>query len=96
MNHSSISDAYYRATENEVLDDYLKAVDNLEVNIEPPNLRKQIDDLTSKAQENEYIIRSKLQEKDDALITLSDQVLKLMAEVQELKQNSRSDDHKTK
>jgi hypothetical protein len=35
--------------------------------------------------DNEYIIRAKLQEKDDALVTLSDQVMKLMAEVQELK-----------
>jgi hypothetical protein len=31
------------------------------------------------------IINHKLQEKDDALVTLSDQVMKLMEEVQELK-----------
>ena len=86
MNHSTgISDAYYRATESELLDDYLKAVDNLAVNMESSNLRKQIDDLTSKTQINEYTIKAKLQEKDDALVTLSDQVMKLMAEVQELK-----------
>ena len=86
MNHSTgISDAYYRATENELLEDYLKSIDSLEINRESSNLRKQIDDLTSKAQTNEYVITAKLQEKDDALVTLSDQVMKLMAEVQELK-----------
>ena len=91
MNHSTgISDAYYRATESELLDDYLKAVDNLAVNMESSNLRKQIDDLTSKTQINEYTIKAKLQEKDDALVTLSDQVMKLMAEVQELKRNNTS------
>ena len=91
MNHSTgISDAYYRATESELLDDYLKAVDNLAVNMESSNLRKQIDDLTSKTQINEYTIKAKLQEKDDALVTLSDQVMKLMAEVQELKRNKTS------
>ncbi len=34
------------------------------------------------------IIRSRLQEKDDALSALSDQVMKLMDEIQELKRNS--------
>ena len=34
------------------------------------------------------LIKAKLQEKDDALVTLSDQVMKLMAEVQELKKHS--------
>ena len=86
MNHSTgISDAYYRATENELLEDYLKSIDSLEINMESSNLRKQINDLTSKAQTNEYVITAKLQEKDDALVTLSDQVMKMMAEVQELK-----------
>jgi integrase len=90
MNHSiGISDAYYRATENELLEDYLRAADNLAVNLESLNLRKQLEDFTSKTQTNEYAINAKLQEKDDALISLSDQVMKLMEEVRKLKkQNS--------
>src|SRR5215469_13610173 len=33
MNHSTgISDSYYRATENDVLEDYMKAVDMLSIN----------------------------------------------------------------
>ena len=56
--------------------------------MESSNLRKQIDDLTSKTQINEYTIKAKLQEKDDALVTVSDQVMKLMAEEQQFKRNS--------
>ena len=42
MNHSvGISDSYYRATENEILEDYLKAIDFLTIN-EENMLRKKI------------------------------------------------------
>jgi hypothetical protein len=40
--------------------------------------------LTEKTSDNTHL-NAKLQEKDDALTTLSDQVMKLMAEVHELK-----------
>jgi hypothetical protein len=48
-------------------------------------LRKQVEELTEKTNNNDYLLKAKLQEKDDALMTLSDQVMKLMQEVQELK-----------
>ena len=38
-----------------------------------------------KTKDSEYTIKAKLEEKDYALATLSDQVEKLIAEVQELK-----------
>ncbi len=84
---TGLSMSYYRPSERTLLEDYLKAVDLLSINYHEQILRKQIDDLTSKTQTNEYAINAKLQEKDDALITLSDQVMKLMAEVKELKQS---------
>jgi len=69
---------YDRTSEEDRLQEYLKAIDLL--TISPENrLRKEI-------QDKDQIINHKLQEKDDALTTLSDQVIKLMAEVQELKQ----------
>ena len=69
---------YDRTSEDDRLQEYLKAMDLL--TISPENrLRKEIYD-------KDQIINHKLQEKDDALVTLSDQVMKLMAEVQELKQ----------
>jgi hypothetical protein len=79
-----VSKSYYKPTTKEVLEDYLKAVDLLTINNES-RLSKQVEKLTEKDRESQYIIQAKLQEKDDALVTLSDQVMKLMAEMQELK-----------
>ena len=87
MGHDlGISKSYYKPQEKEVMEDYLKAVKNLTIqkndNIK---LEKEIDELREKNENNEHIIKSKLQEKDDALIALSDQVMILMKEVQQLK-----------
>jgi hypothetical protein len=69
---------YDRTSEEDRLQEYLKSVDLL--TISPENrLRKEV-------HEKDQIINHKLREKDDALVTLSDQVMKLMAEVHELKQ----------
>ncbi len=100
MNHSTgISDSYYRATAQELLEDYLKALEMLSINDDKITLQKQVAELTEKSKEENYIIKGKLSEKEkeieelkhndkvkeDALATLSDQVMKLMVEVQELK-----------
>ena len=87
MGHDlGISESYWRPTEAEVLEDYLKAVPLLTINTENPVLQKQIRELTEKTNNNDYLLKAKLQEKDDALATLSDQVMKLMVEVQRLKE----------
>jgi hypothetical protein len=71
----------------------------LSVNDDKLTLQKQVAELTEKSKEENYIIKGKLSEKEreieelrhndkvkeDALATLSDQVMKLMVEVQELK-----------
>jgi hypothetical protein len=100
MNHSvGISDSYYRATENELLDDYIKAIDSLTINDDKLTLQKQVAELTEKNQQENYIIKGKLSEKEneiqllrdhdsensDAIATLSDQVMKLMAEINKIK-----------
>jgi hypothetical protein len=88
MGHNiGISKSYYKPTQKEVLEDYLKAVDVLTVYEKKDNsiLKEEVEKLKERNENNEHIIKSKLQEKDDALVTLSDQVAKLMAEVQELK-----------
>jgi hypothetical protein len=86
MGHDiGISASYYKRTEREVLEDYLKAVPLLTINGENLVLQKQLKELTKKTDDNDYLLKAKLQEKDDALATLSDQVMKLMIEVQELK-----------
>ena len=55
-----ISDSYYRPTANELLEGYLKAVPLLTINGENHVLRKQINELTEKA--DDYLIKAKLQE----------------------------------
>ena len=77
MGHSTgISDSYYRPTEKDLLDDYLQVVDQLLIN----DTRK----LRAEAQE---INKIKEQEtfNSDAIASLSDQVMKLSAELEQMK-----------
>jgi hypothetical protein len=101
MGHSvGISDSYYRATENELLDDYLKAVPLLTISTEN-RLQKQIEEVAEKSRNNDASIKSQLYEKEqiicmltegnssntDAIAALSDQVMKLKKEIEILKKD---------
>jgi hypothetical protein len=71
MSHSTgVSDSYYRPTEKDLFDDYLKAIDLLTINGDRVTLQKQITQLEEKSKDNEYIIKGKLQEKDKQIETL--------------------------
>lgn len=87
MNHSTgISDSYYRPQENEILEDYLKAIDGLTINKNNSDiLEMEIKELQEKDENREYMISSKLGERDDVINALSDQVMQLMNDLQELK-----------
>jgi hypothetical protein len=104
MNHSvGISDSYYRATENELLDDYTKSIDSLTIHDDKLTLQKQVAELTEKSKEENYIIKGRLSDKEkeiqqlmqrdsmntDAIASLSDQLAKIMQEVELLKQQQR-------
>jgi hypothetical protein len=81
-----LSGAYYRPTEKEILNDYLKAVNELTITSnENPKLKEEIKNLTQKNENNEYMIKAKLEEKDDAILLLSDQLMKLVNEIDVLK-----------
>ena len=72
MGHSTgISDSYYRATENEMLSDYLIAVDSLTIN-EENRLKLKIDELQEKNDVNQYIHTSKLMEKEKEIKRLDE------------------------
>ena len=74
MGHSTgISDSYYRPTESELLEDYLKVVDHLTI-ISESRLKTQVEEI----REHDNIHA-------DAIATLSDQVMKLMEEINKLK-----------
>lgn len=65
MSHSTgVSDSYYRPTEKDLFDDYLKAIDLLTINGDRVTLQKQITELEEKSKDNEYVIKGKLEEKD--------------------------------
>ena len=83
INHSvGISDSYYRATENELLEDYLKAVDLLAINGDQTALQKQVKALKERNEDSEYLVKAKLQEKDYQLRTMQDQFTQLQSQVQ--------------
>jgi hypothetical protein len=93
-----LSGSYYKPTEKEVLEDYLKAIDLITINSSQKVLEKQIIELKENSKDNEYIIKARLQEKDeqiqelkkndkvkeDALASLSDQLLFLTERIQEI------------
>jgi small-conductance mechanosensitive channel len=71
MGHDiGVSKSYYKPTEKEVMEDYLKAVDSLTISDDKIVLQKQVIELKEKTRDNEYIIKSKLQEKDNDIAEL--------------------------
>ncbi len=67
MGHSiGISDSYYRITEAELLDDFIKALDLLSINKES-QLQIQLCELERRDTNNDYLIKGKLQEKEDQI-----------------------------
>ena len=73
LSHSiGISNSYYRPTENELLDDYLKVVDLLSID-KTTNLQKQMNQFADRNNEETYIIKGKLHEKDEEIKDLREQ-----------------------
>ena len=70
MNHSTgISDSYYRATEAELLEDYLKAIDSLTINNQN-RLQKQVAVLSEKSSPRISEMKTKLCERDNDIADL--------------------------
>ena len=69
MGHDiGISKSYYKPTENEILNDYLQAMELLSVN--PginKKLEKEVKELSIRNENNESLIKAKLQEKDEQI-----------------------------
>jgi hypothetical protein len=99
MGHNiGLSASYYKPTEKEVLEDYLKAIGLLTLNDDNLTLQKQVVELTEKSKQENYIIKGKLADKEneiqilsqrdsmntDAIASLSDKMQELMTKVQEL------------
>lgn len=82
MGHDlGVSQSYWKSTELEVLQDYLKAVDLLTINGNEQKLSKQVKELKGKSKDSEYIIKGKLEEKDkqiEALTKKQEQIERLV------------------
>jgi hypothetical protein len=80
MGHNiGVSGSYYKPTEKEVLINYLKIMDQLIINDEF-RLSQQVHELKEKNQDSEYVIKGRLQEKDEQIKVLMAQVEKLSNE----------------
>jgi integrase len=95
-----ITQHYYKPKEDELLDDYLKSVDLLTIN-EEHKLKTQVKELLKKNNEKDYMLNVAMIQKDkevedlkkqdkikeEALLKLSDQVMLLMKEMENIKTN---------
>lgn len=70
-----------------MLEDYIKASDLLTINSDNIVLNKQIHHLEEKNKENEYIIKGKLQEKDEEIKGLKEQFTKMESMISNLVTN---------
>ena len=71
MDHSiGVTDSYYRPKEREILEDYLKVIDNLTIESDYMILNKQLKQLEEKSKEEEYIIKGKLKDRDQEIQSL--------------------------
>jgi integrase len=65
--------SYYRPTNDKLLNEYLKVIDDLTINDEN-RLSKQVQELQEKNQDKDYIIQGKLIEKDDQIKALQESI----------------------
>jgi hypothetical protein len=74
LGHSiGLSDSYYRPSEFQLLQEYLKVVNDLTINNEF-RLSKQVQQLKEKNEDSEYVIKGKLQEKEEQIKSLEESV----------------------
>jgi len=85
MGHSiGVSSSYYKPKESEVLQDYLHATDLLTISNDGIVLKKQVEELEQKSNNNEYMIRGKMQERDEEIEALSNHVNSLQSMMEKL------------
>jgi hypothetical protein len=85
MGHNiGVSKSYYKPTEREVMGDYLKATELLTISNDNLILQKEIAELQQNSKNNEYVIRGKLQEKDEEIKSMKQQFNVMQSQLQTL------------
>jgi hypothetical protein len=100
MGHNiGVSKSYYKPSENELLEDYIKAVDLLTINNYKSKLEKEVKQLSEKSESEIYTFQAQLMEREreihalrnkdllntDAIASLSDRLSKVMKDIEMLK-----------
>jgi uncharacterized coiled-coil DUF342 family protein len=71
MSHSiGVSNSYYKPTEDELLNDYLRSIPFLTISDER-RLQEQVNELSEKTRDNDYVVKAKLQEKEAQIEALT-------------------------
>jgi hypothetical protein len=84
MGHNiGLSGSYYKPTEREVLDDYLKASEILTINADKSKLESRINELTQKSKNNDYMMQ-KLWDKDFDIQQMKNEISLMKQEHKEL------------
>ena len=78
-----LSGSYYKPTEKQILEDYMNAIEVLTIKKEN-TLSKQIEEIKEKSQENEYIIKGKLSEKESEIQIMKQQIQMLTKSQKEI------------
>ncbi len=87
LSHSiGISNSYYRPTDTELLEDYLKVSDFLMID-KQEKLQKELQRYEQKNQEETYIIKGKLQEREEEIKTLKEKYESDMKSLEEKIEN---------
>jgi integrase len=89
MGHSiGLSDSYYRPTNEEIFKDYHNAIHTLTFT-DANMLQGKFEELKARTEHSEQITKGKLDERDEAIVALSDQVMHLVSEIDLLKRKIR-------
>jgi hypothetical protein len=66
------------------LQDYLKAVDNLTIGVDKAVLQKQVDRIKQETKDNEYVIRGKLQEKNEEMRSMKEELTSMRSQMNDV------------
>ena len=79
MGHDiGVSSSYYKPTEKEVLEDYLKAVSTLSISSDNVILQKEVAELQQRSKDNEYILKGRLQDTENEIKNIRTMLEKLL------------------
>jgi phosphoketolase len=78
MGHSlGLSDSYYRPTEEEILNDYLKATESLTLVRDNLALKREMTELKEKNRDEYSSLESRIREREQEIIVLREAVLEM-------------------